>query len=347
MNPFSYKTHAVAVVFGKRTLVAIKESLPKDKKVRMGVIASNRNAELVDEIGKLEHVEEVFHFEKVIQHVPRTLVDEAKTFFTNKKPDILFCLGGGSAIGLGKALALEIDTELWAAPSTYSGSEMTNIYGISNDGVKTVKRDDRVHPRLVIFDPFLSLNLPLELAIPSAFNAMAHLVEAVYASEGNPITQVLAQSGLNSFMTAFEDLLQKGVLTSEINEALLFGAYLGGKVLCEVNMGLHHKTAHVLGGNFGLEHSHIHTLLLPFVLEYQWSFLQKEERDIFEGVFGEKPYYEIRKLQENLNVGYSLKKLGFEEKNINKAVDYLMEMSYANPAPLDKKRLIMMLEKMM
>lgn len=347
MNPFSYKTHAVEVVFGKRTLEALKDILPEGRTLKLGVIASKRNADLVSEIAKLEGVEAVFHFDRITQHVPRTLVEEAKAFFVDKKPDILFCLGGGSAIGLGKALVLEIDTELWAAPSTYSGSEMTNIYGISDNGVKTVKRDDRVHPKLVIFDPYLSLGMPLELAIPSAFNAMAHLVEAVYASEGNPITRLLAKSGLNSFVTAFEDLLRVGTLSSEINEKLLFGAYLGGKVLCEVNMGLHHKAAHVLGGNFGLEHSHIHTLLLPYILEYQWEHLNPEEREDFEVVFGNTPYKKIRRFQEGLNVGSSLSKLGFKEADIPKAIKFLMEMNYPNPAPLEEAKLEKMFRKML
>ncbi|SNS15731.1 maleylacetate reductase [Belliella buryatensis] len=346
MNPFSYKTHAVKVVFGKRTLEAIQDNFPEGKSIKLGVIASKRNAELVNEIAKLDRVEAVFHFDKVAQHVPMSLVDEAKSFFVDKKPDIIFCLGGGSAIGLGKALVLEIETELWAAPSTYSGSEMTNIYGISHDGVKTVKRDDRVHPKFVIFDPYLSLGMPLELAIPSAFNAMAHLVEAVYSIEGNPITDNLTSLGLSKLYSGLKELKKKGVLTPEINQELLFGAYIGGKVLCEVSMGLHHKAAHVLGGNFGLEHSHIHTLLLPYVLEYQWEYLDDLQQNLYNEAFGfGHPPSIIRDLQENLGVAYDLQGLGLKQEDITKAVDYLMAMTYPNPAPMDRDKLIQMLTK--
>ena len=55
-------------------------------------------------------------------------------------------------------------------------------------------------------------------------------------------------------------------LSAWANEKIQFGAYLAGKCLCEVSMALHHKMAHVLGGNFGLDHGSVHTVLLPYIL---------------------------------------------------------------------------------
>jgi maleylacetate reductase len=345
MKSFDYKTHAVKVIFGTPLLEAITKELPEGE-TNIAFIASKRNADLKEKVEALDGVGEVYHFDNIIQHVPKTLVEEAENFFKGKKIDIILCLGGGSAIGLGKALVLSVPAALWAVPSTYSGSEMTNIYGISDHGVKTVKREDRVHPAKVFYDPDLSLGMPLSLAVPSAFNAMAHLVEAMYAPDKNPIIESLTVMGLESLYDGLIELNIERKLTKSINEKLFFGAYVGGKVLCEVSMGLHHKAAHVLGGNFNLEHSHVHTLLLPYVLEYQWDYLDIKAKYNFIQVFQDKlPFNKIRKLQEDLGTSFNLEGLGMKKEDLSKAVAYMLQMTYPNPAPLEKEKLVLMLEK--
>lgn len=344
MISFDYKTHAVKVIFGKPILEALEQELPLSKS-KIAFIGSRRYGDLVEKLMLHDKVGDVFHFDKIIQHVPLELVEGAEGFLEGKEVDIILCLGGGSAIGLGKALALNSKAELWAVPTTYSGSEMTNIYGISHKGVKTVKRDDKVHPHKVFYDPYLSIGMPLDLAVPSAFNAMAHLVEAIYSPESNPIINALADLGLKNLLAGLNSLSQEKVMTAAINEKLLFGAYVGGKVLCEVSMGLHHKAAHVLGGNFNLEHSKIHTLLLPFVLKYQWDFLTEDLQLNFQSIFEDPlPYKTLRELQEKLGSGFSLHELGLSKEDIPKAVDFLMQMTYPNPAPMIRDHLNMMLE---
>ncbi|WP_419788644.1 iron-containing alcohol dehydrogenase, partial [Pseudomonas aeruginosa] len=91
------------------------------------------------------------------------------------------CLGGGSSTGLAKALALSHGLPIVAVPTTYAGSEMTPIYGLTGGRHKQTGKDLGVLPKVVIYDPELTLGLPTGVTGPSAFNALAHCVEALYA----------------------------------------------------------------------------------------------------------------------------------------------------------------------
>jgi len=96
-------------------------------------------------------------------------------------------VGGGSTTGLGKAIALTSTLPILAVPTTYAGSEMTPIYGLTEGGLKKTGRDARVLPKTVIYDPTLTLSLPAAMSAASGMNAIAHCVEALYAHDGNPI----------------------------------------------------------------------------------------------------------------------------------------------------------------
>ncbi len=62
-------------------------------------------------------------------------------------------LGGGSTIGLGKAIAWRTDAFQIVVATTYAGSEVTPILGQTENGLKTTIRDSRILPEVVIYDP--------------------------------------------------------------------------------------------------------------------------------------------------------------------------------------------------
>jgi alcohol dehydrogenase class IV len=133
---------------------------------------------------------------KAVMHVPietaRVARDEAKRL----EADCCVALGGGSSIGLAKAIALESGLPILAVPTTYAGSEMTPIYGVTEGGIKRTGRDARVLPRTVIYDPVLTVALPPRVAGPSGMNALAHCVEALYAEDASPIVTLIAEEGI-------------------------------------------------------------------------------------------------------------------------------------------------------
>lgn len=336
MNKFIYQPHPVRIIFGDSIPVALERELPKDSISKIWIIASLRFESLVGEINDLTGVEVKEHFSRVLQHVPVDQVQKSRHAVAKSQPDILMPIGGGSAIGLAKAIALKHPLPIWAVPTTYSGSEMTQIYGISNGEKKEVGRHSDVIPSKVFYDPALSLSLPFGFAAKSAINALAHLIEAVYSVENNPFTYRQALDGIRFMIDGLTGLADKKTLTPAINETLLLGSSLAGKSLSEAEMALHHKSAHVLGGSYGLDHAGVHTVLLPYVFNYQWNSLPSAIKSDFIDLFSsETPPKELLRLIKSLGLPSTLPSIGFKKELAKSAAEKIVQLNFRNPAPVN------------
>ncbi len=264
-------------------------------------------------------------------------MDEAIALAKENQSNLIVAIGGGSAIGLAKGMALETLVPILAIPTTYAGSEMTQVYGISSGGVKTVGRDLSVLPKTVIYDPTLTAQMPVALAATSSMNAMAHLIEALYAPDGNPVTYEISLMGARFLKEGMEQLIAEKALKNA-NSKLQFGSYLAGKALCEVTMSLHHKAAHVLGGSFGMEHGQVHTAMLPYVLEYQMSGLPKTVTSDLQKIFHDQnPYLRLRTLAQQMGSAITLKAIGFQEQTIPEAARLIVAKPFPNPVEITEK----------
>lgn len=200
------------------------------------------------------------------QHVPRALAEDAQAVAAHHDADAVLAIGGGSAIGLAKAVALAGRARMIALPTTYAGSEMTSIYGITDGGEKRTGKDDRVRAALVLYDPRATLGLPLEVTIASLWNAMAHAIQALW-SPVDAITRRGAEAGLQLIASALPRLSNRPDDLAARTDALE-GAYHAGAALSVAGTGLHHQLCHVLGGSFGLPHAATHAAVLPHVVHY-------------------------------------------------------------------------------
>jgi alcohol dehydrogenase class IV len=204
-------------------------------------------------------------FGDVRQHVPEELAAKARTAARATGIDGVVAVGGGSAVGLAKAVAVDLDVPVVAVPTTYSGSEMTPIYGITGRH-KVTGRDLRALPRVVVYDPALTVGLPPAVTAASGFNALAHGVEALYAPGADPVTALYAEASVR----ALADGLPRAVDDSadlDARSTALFGAHLAGRALAVAGTALHHKLRHVLGGTFGLDHGRTNAVILPYAVD--------------------------------------------------------------------------------
>lgn len=341
---FTYRSFGNRVHFGSGTLQELPALLrPYDTVL---IVASGRWQPVLHNLQQALPCAEVHHWPEVIQHVPRELVDRVSAFRQKKMPGVVVSIGGGSAIGLAKALSLEQYLPHFAIPTTYSGSEQTNIYGISNEQGKTTGRDDRVLPHTVIYDPDLTGTMPKKLAVPSAMNAMAHLMEALYAPGGNPVTRALSVEGMQSIVAGMRELAAADQLTPKANESLLYGAFLAGKCLNEVSMALHHKAAHVLGGTFGLDHALVHTVLQAYVLAFQWPHVPAGQQADFQRALDHTyPPRQLLELASGGGAPTKLSEIGFKKEHIERAAMEILEKPYTKVAPVTKEGLIRLLHQ--
>lgn len=275
MMPFRYEQSPATVVFGVRSLAQVGDEVAGFGAERVMVIFGHSAALPGSTIEAQLGSRLALSWTEVAQHVPVTLADRARTAASECSIDMIVSVGGGSSTGLAKAIALTHRIPIVAVPTTYAGSEQTAIYGVTGGGHKQTGRDPVVLPRVVIYDPALTVGLPLRVTGPSAFNAMAHSVEALYATGCNPITSAIALEGVRAIagslpavMRNSEDLDTRG--------ALLVGAALSGMALGATSAGLHHKICHVLGGRFDLVHADAHSVILPHAVAFNGSVLPVE-----------------------------------------------------------------------
>ncbi len=285
-------------------------------------------------------------FDGARMHVPAESVEEALAFMEGRSFDCLVAVGGGSSIGLAKALALRSGLPIIAVPTTYAGSEMTPIWGITEGGVKTTGRDDRALPKVVLYDPELYASLPASVAGVSAMNALAHCVEALYAENANPVSDLFAEEGIRLIVDNLTSSLT-GPYKSEAIECVLRGAWMGGMVLAMTTMGLHHKLCHTLGGSFDLPHAETHAIVLPHVLAFNGEYAEAAMRKIARGFGTSSPKDAAGRAYEMLSgIGAknALKDLGMRVEDLEKAADLATRNKYYNPRPFTAAELGQLLE---
>ncbi|WP_399135145.1 maleylacetate reductase [Streptomyces sp. Li-HN-5-11] len=263
-------------------------------------------------------------------HVPVEVADRAVAVARAAGADGCVAVGGGSSIGLGKAVALRTGLPLIAVPSTYSGSEMTPVWGLTEHGAKRTGRDRAVLPRSVVYDPELTLSLPVALSVTSGINAIAHAVEALYAPDGSPLTALMAEEGVRAMARALPEVASDPGSLPARGRAL-YGAWLCGACLGATTMGLHHRLCHVLGGTFGLPHAETHTVVLPHVLAHNAPAAPGAAAAVARALAAEDAPTALYELAGRLGAPRSLAALGLNASDLPAAAAQAAGQAGANP----------------
>src|SRR5574343_488498 len=267
VNSFVYTAQPARVVFGAGALSQLGAEIDALGAKKALVLSTPEQRASAERVADLLGARAAGIFDRAVMHVPIETAREARELARQLGADCAVAIGGGSTTGLGKAIALDSGLPILAIPTTYAGSEMTPIYGITEDGLKKTGREVRVLPRTGIYDPELPLSLPVGLSVTSGINAIADAAEGLYAVDHNPIMDLMAEEGIAAMGRALRAIRANAADLPARSDAL-YGAWLCGTVLGHVGMALHHKLCHTLGGSFNLPHAETHTIVLPHALAY-------------------------------------------------------------------------------
>lgn len=332
MDGFTYQAPAQRVVFGSGTLGQVGEEVDRLGCRRVVVISTPGQARRAETLGAMLGGRLAGVMPRAAMHTPVAVTEAALADLAALDADGLVAIGGGSAIGLSKALALRTGLPQIMVPTTYAGSEATPVVGQTADGRKVTVRDARILARTILYDVDLTLSLPIDTTVTSGFNAMAHAVEALYASDRNPVTSQLALQGIDAIAGALPRLLAVPGDQDARSDAL-FGAWACGTCLGTVSSGLHHKICHVLGGTFDLPHAETHTVVLPYATAFNETvagdLLAPVARLLGAGSAADGLFALARRLGAPLH----LRALGLEHGAIAEAAERIAEAGIVHPRP--------------
>jgi alcohol dehydrogenase class IV len=332
---FRVKPLPTRVLFGTGTRANLAEEVRGAGITRALVLTTPHQRplgeEIAHEIGSLA----AGLFNGAAMHTPTEVTETALAALTAAGADGVVSVGGGSTIGLGKALAARTDLPQVVLPTTYAGSEMTPILGETENGLKTTRSGPDIQPEVVIYDVELTRTLPVGMSVTSGINAIAHAVEALYAPDGNPIMDALALEGIRALIGALP-AIARDPQNAAAREEAFYGAWLCGTCLGNVGMALHHKLCHTLGGTFGLPHAETHTVVLPHALAYNLPAVPQVAAAL-QPILGDDPAVGLHTLIRDLGAPTSLKALGLTDDAIDRATELALQARYPNPRPLERE----------
>lgn len=335
MRSFTYRSAPSHVVFGSGTLSQLPDVIRQLGGMRVLLLSSPRRAVQVEALGSALGPLRFAYFHDAALHTPVHVTERAMQLVRAESIDVVVALGGGSTIGLGKAIGLRSGIPQIAIPTTYSGSEMTPILGQTENGRKTTLRSAKVMPRAVIYDVELTLDLPIGLSGTSGINAIAHAAEGLYAQESNPVMQLLAEEGIGS-LAASLPRIATDPHDREARSQAFYGAWLCGMVLGNVGMALHHKLCHSVGGRFDLPHAETHAIILPHVIGYNAPAIPDAMLRLRRALNTGDPAGALFDLARSVGAPAALQALGMPRDGVIQAADDAMENAYWNPRLLDR-----------
>lgn len=345
MNPsrFVFAGLPTRVIFGHGTVAQVADEVERLGSGAAFLVHTPRTRAVADAIRTTLGPRCTGSFDAPRMHTPVAVTDTALTALRDSGAGCLVALGGGTAIGLVKALALQTGAKSIVLPTSYAGSEMTDILGQTDDGGKTTLRDPAVRPAVVIYDVDLTLDLPPAVSAASAFNALSHAIDGLFAPDLDPLSRHMAEDAVAMIARALPQLANQPH-DSDLRAALLRAAWYASAVLAGQPMALQHKLAHVIGGRFNTDHASTHAALLPYTTAYNAGAAQERLSGLHRAL-GPSVAAGLWDLAGRTGTPRSLQSLGLDRSDLAVVADEALRAAYANPRPLERGAIEAMLQQ--
>ena len=334
MREFVYEALPGRVVFGQGTISELADVIDRVGGKRALLLSTPPQAEQAMQATRVAGDRIVGQFADATMHTPIEVTERALAALHEAKADCVVSFGGGSTIGLGKALALRTDVPQVAIATTYAGSEMTPVLGETDQGRKVTQRSLKVLPEAVIYDIDFTLDLPVAMSATSGLNAIAHAVEGLYAHDTNPVMRLFAEEAVRLLASALPRIVESPRDVMARGEALR-GAWLCGMVLAATSMALHHKLCHTLGGAFNLPHAETHSVILPHALAYNAPAVPEAMKSLERALDASNPVGALVDLARRIGAPTALRDIGMPQSGIDLAANEALANPYRNPRPIE------------
>jgi maleylacetate reductase len=343
MRQFELKMLPWNVVFGAGSLASLPERMDALGLKRALVLATPEQASAAAAVVALLDTRAATSFTDACMHVPVATVAAAADRARALHCDSTVSIGGGSTTGLGKALALNIGLPQIAIPTTYAGSEMTNIWGMAEDGRKRTGRDSRVLPVLTIYDAELTLTLPPLIAGPSGMNALAQAIINAKDPRTNPIIMSLALEAITAIAQALPQVMREPDNLAA-REQVLYGASLAGAALGAGVTSLHHRLCHTLGGSYNTPHAETHSILLPYTVAYAAPAVPELVARVAKALGADNAAQGIYDLSIRIGLATSLESVGIAQADLERIAALATETAVSNPREVTTEGVLAVLE---
>lgn len=340
---FTYSGNPSRVIFGAGSRARIAEELDRLGIERVIVLSTADQSALAAEVAKSIGGRAGIMYPGAAQHTPVPVTESALMAVSSVGADGCLAVGGGSTIGLSKAIAYRTDLPQLVVPTTFAGSEMTPILGQTEAGRKTTISSQKVLPETVIYDPDLTMTMPRSIAGPSGMNAIAHSVEALYAKDRNPITSMMAEESIRALGSALPRIIEN-LGDKETHAQALYGAWLAGCCLGTVGMAIHHKICHTLGGMFNLNHADVHAVMIPYTAAYNREAAPEAMARIAQALGSADGPMGIYALTQRVAIRRSLAEMGLSRTDLHAVAEQAVQHPYYNPRPVTREGVAVVLQ---
>ncbi|MDA7569456.1 maleylacetate reductase [Emcibacteraceae bacterium] len=341
---FDYTPVPSKAVFGENSALKLKDEIIALGGKRVMIACTKNMVSRIQHV--IDHLGEICIsiYDKAEPHCPKHIALGAVEEFKAKNCDIIVAVGGGSSIGIGKAITLRTSAPLIVIVTTPCGSESTPIHGMLVGNKKKTGRDPKVIANTSVYDPALTTSMNAHLTGTIGMNSLAHCVEALYAKVKSPVSDLMAIEGIKSLTSGLPKSIKRPndiIARAEV----LFGGMLSGYCVTLAGIAIHHKLCHVLGGHHGIPHGESNSVILPYAIAYNETAAPEAMEKIKGAMKTESASSGIYDFARKIGVPKSLKELGMRESDLDLAAAETIERTPYNPKPLEIKSVREMLQQ--
>lgn len=272
--------------------------------------------------------------------------------------DGVICFGGGSALDLGKMIALmadqRADLSVWdlediddwytradaskiapiiAVPTTAgTGSEVGRAGVLTNSAShkKKIIFHPRLMPAVTICDPALTVGMPRFITAGTGMDALAHCLEAYSSPFYHPMSQGIALEGMR---LVFENLPKVYDEPGNLDaRAHMMSAAAMGAVAFQKGLGAIHSLSHPIGAVYNTHHGTTNAVVMPMVLEFNRPAIEDRIKAAaaYLGIAGGFAGFHdaVMELRSKLNIPENLSAMGVQYGDL----DMLTEMALEDPS---------------